>query len=85
MFPMIIIWNDNTEIWGHKCASVTIDDKRLYVAGTVPAGSEAWIDTVKIGNYADFAEAKAAVLVTNSAPHINGNLRRQVSKRSSTR
>jgi hypothetical protein len=28
---MTIIWND-TEIGGHKCASVTIDDKRLYVA-----------------------------------------------------
>lgn len=54
---MTIIWND-TEIGGHKCASVTMDEKRLYVAEQF-GKIEAWIDAVKIGN---FAEAKAAVL-----------------------
>jgi len=60
LFPMTIIWK-HAEIGGHKCASVTIDDKRLYVAERF-GKIEAWIDTVKIGNYADFAEAKAAVV-----------------------
>jgi hypothetical protein len=78
---MIIIWND-TEIGGHKCASVTIDDKRLYVAERF-GRIEAWIDTVKIGNYADFAEAKAAVLKIRRPTSTESE--RQVSKRSSTR
>ena len=60
LFPMTIIWK-HAEIGGHKCASVTIDDKRFYVAERF-GKIEAWIDTVKIGNYADFAEAKAAVV-----------------------
>jgi hypothetical protein len=57
---MTIIWK-HAEIGGRKCASVTVDDKRLYVAERF-GKIEAWIDTVKLGNYADFAEAKAAVL-----------------------
>ena len=39
---MTITWND-TEIGGHKCASVTIDEKRLYVAERF-GKIEAWID-----------------------------------------
>jgi hypothetical protein len=31
MFPVTIIWK-HAEIGGHKCASVTVDEKRLYVA-----------------------------------------------------
>jgi hypothetical protein len=56
---MIIIWNHN-EIAGRKCASVTVDHKRLHI--TERFGKiEGWIDGVKIGNYADLYEAKAAV------------------------
>ena len=57
---MTILWND-TEIDGRKCASVYTDGKQLYITerfGKV----EAWIDGVRIGNYADLYEAKAAVL-----------------------
>jgi hypothetical protein len=60
MFSMTITWNE-TEIGVRKCASANFDNKRLYVAerfGKV----EAWIDGVKLGNYADLYEAKAAVL-----------------------
>ena len=68
--PMTIIWKD-TEIGGHKCASATIDDKRLYVAERF-GRIEGWIDTVKIGNYANFAEAKAAVLKFGAPGRLMG-------------
>ena len=44
---MIIIWNHN-EIAGRKCASVTVDHKRLHI--TERFGKiEGWIDGVRIG------------------------------------
>jgi hypothetical protein len=56
MIQTIVSWTETT-IDGRKCASTTIGHKRLYVAerfGKV----EAWINGVRIGNYADLNEAK---------------------------
>jgi hypothetical protein len=60
MLPTTVSWTDTT-IDGRKCASANIRNKRLYVCerfGKV----EAWIDGVRVGNFADLYEAKAAVL-----------------------
>jgi hypothetical protein len=64
-FCMTIIWNE-AEIGGRKCASIHFEQRRLYVVerfGKV----DAWIDGVRVGVYADFHEAKEAVL-ENPAP-----------------
>ena len=57
---MTVAWT-NTTIDGRKCASANIGQKRLYVTerfGKV----EAWIDGVRVGNYADLDEAKTAAV-----------------------
>ena len=67
MLPTTVSWTDAI-IDGRKCASTTIRNKRLYVCerfGKV----EAWINGVRIGNYADLREAKtAAVKVSDPLP-----------------
>jgi hypothetical protein len=67
-FCMPIIWNE-AEIGGRKCASVHLEQKRLYVVerfGKV----DAWIDGVRVGVYADLHEAKEAVLkIPRPKPH----------------
>jgi hypothetical protein len=67
-FCMPIIWNE-AEIGGRKCASIHLEQKRLYVVerfGKV----DAWIDGVRVGVYADLHEAKEAVLkIRRPKPH----------------
>jgi hypothetical protein len=57
---MTVVWHD-AKIGGRRCASATINNKRLYVVERFDK-VEAWIDGVRVGSYADLFEAKEAVL-----------------------